>query len=116
MKISEEEKLLRKIDDELQILKDTQSVQSRRITELTRERSELEKAIRKQKPFGITITDHAIVRYIERVYGLDTEKLKSEIISSALTENTRIIGGSGKHTYNGITFVLEKYKIVTIYQ
>ena len=116
MKPIEEEKKLKIIEEELAILKATQSVQTKRITALNLERKQLIKSIEDKKVQPISITDHALVRYIERIYGLDTEKLRKEILNQELQELAKTLGGSGKYTFNNITFVLDNYKIVTIYQ
>lgn len=97
MKPTEEERKLKSVEEELAILKATQSVQNKKVQ-------------------AISITDHALVRYIERIYGLDTEKLRKEILNQELQEIAKTLGGSGKYTFNNITFVLDNYKIVTIYQ
>lgn len=114
-RLASKESLLRKVDDELKILKNTQSVQAKRITELIKERDKLENEIKAQN-LEVTISDHALVRYIERAYKLNIEGLKNEIIKSVVPEHIIALGGNGKHTYNGVTFVLQNYKIVTIYK
>lgn len=116
MKPTEEERKLKIIEEELSILKATQSVQTKRITALSLEKKELKKSIDSKKVQPISITDHALVRYIERIYGLDTEQLRKEILNTELEELAKKLGGSGKYTFNDITFVLDNYKIITIYQ
>lgn len=39
----------------------------------------------KKKKGKVAVTDHAIVRYLQRVYGLDIEQVKNEIVD----ENVR---------------------------
>ena len=54
---------------------------------------------------SVDISDHALVRYIERVKGESLEKIRDEIRTLLSAHKDRRIPDSGYH--DGITFVLE---------
>lgn len=60
----------------------------------------------------VKITDHAVVRYIERVMGVDIDKLKEEILPTnlrvmALKEDCKI-------TLDGYRLVIKDNAVVTV--
>ena len=57
------------------------------------------------------VSDHAVLRYAERICGLDVEGLRERIWKQA-----RSAAGMGaqKTTVNGITFVIAKGVVVTV--
>lgn len=48
----------------------------------------------------IPVTDHAIVRYFERVEGRDIDKIKTEINNPELIRWYKTIGDGGKYPVN----------------
>lgn len=42
------------------------------------------------------VTEHALLRYIERIYGVDMEELKAQILTPSLASTIRKLG-SGKY-------------------
>lgn len=66
---------------------------------------------------GIYVSDHAIVRYLERVLGIDIEQLKDQIISDELLRHVEKFGTTGAFPVNGenpYLVILDKKQIVTI--
>lgn len=57
------------------------------------------------------VSDHAVLRYAERICGLDVDGLRERIWQQA-----RSAAGMGaeKTTVNGITFVIQKGVVVTV--
>ncbi len=77
--------------------------------------SDIEEEIERLKhvPDEITVTDHAIIRYMERVLGLTMEDLKKDIVS----EKLKAMAGkmqSGNFTIDGKELVMRNRAIVTI--
>lgn len=66
------------------------------------------------KPKAIKISDHAIVRYLERQAGIDIEAIRKSILESKLPDMVATLGGSGKFPVNGYQVVLKDYTVVTI--
>lgn len=88
---------------------------------IEREMGSLEEEIRRLeirlqalKPKAIKISDHAIVRYLERQCGVDVEAIRKSILESKLPEWVATVGGSGKFPVNGYQVVLKDYTVVTI--
>jgi predicted RNase H-like nuclease (RuvC/YqgF family) len=46
----------------------------------------------KRRTEKLVVSEHAILRYVERVMGLDLEEIKKKILPSDLEEKVRIIG------------------------
>lgn len=58
------------------------------------------------------VTDHAVLRYIERVYGVDVDHLRS-LIMTDLVRNA-ILAGATKVKSDGFVYVLGDNAVVTI--
>lgn len=106
------ESRIKAIQEERNILKSTISVHTKRINDLNAELKQIES--KKTKP--ITISDHAMLRYLTRIYKLDVEALRSEILNREDFKSVEILGGNGKIKLSDLTFVLQDYNIVTLYE
>ena len=63
----------------------------------------------------IGVTDHAIVRYLEKVLGIiDMEEVMNAIISPELQRQIHALGGNGTYILNGKKLNIKDYKLVTI--
>ena len=58
------------------------------------------------------ITDHALLRYIERILGLDIEACKRHICKPEIMDAIKV--GAASYTKDGITYIIEDKKVVTI--
>lgn len=64
---------------------------------------------------AILITDHALVRFFERVKGYDIEEIKKEILTESVQELIKKLGTSGEYpTGNDFSIVLRDGNVVTI--
>lgn len=65
----------------------------------------------------IHVTDHALIRYLERVKGLDRAALEAEIVTDELQGLVDQIGGSGRIPLkaSGFTVVLRDYAILSLH-
>ena len=71
---------------------------------------------------GFEVSDHAVVRWLEKVKGVDTDALRQEIASAALkakaqggNEICRAKGDAVAYTHDGFTFIVaHRNNIVTI--
>lgn len=66
------------------------------------------------KPKAIKVSDHAVLRYLERKAGLDIEAIRKSILESELPSMVAALGGSGKFPINGYQVVLKDFTVVTI--
>jgi len=59
----------------------------------------------------ITVSDHALIRYLERVKGFDLDAVRDEIADAVgpLAGN-----GATKCSVDGTTFILDGWKVLTI--
>ena len=62
----------------------------------------------------ITISEHALLRYLERVSKVDTEAVKKDIITPELIKMVETLGGNGKYPVGNITLVMRDYVVTTI--
>lgn len=82
-----------------------QKLYQRSVSDCTKQIQEVDKQIAELKKLNesdisVKITDHAIVRYLERVYGIDVDAFRKEILSDNVE---RVISFS-----NGDEFRIEK--------
>lgn len=77
---------------------------------LTGIRSSLEKRLRPApEP---RVSDHALMRYLERVYDLDFEAMRNEILSDKAKEALKM--GATAYTHNGVKFIAKDGVLVTV--
>jgi len=60
------------------------------------------------------VTDHALVRYMERVMQIDVERLRRDLLGDGRDELIRIIGTGHLHTPEGATLVVVDSKVVSV--
>lgn len=67
------------------------------------------------KPKAIKVSDHAVLRYLERQAGIDVQAIKQAILDDPkLPGFIETLGGSGKFPVNGFQVVMKDYTVVTI--
>ncbi len=64
----------------------------------------------------VEVTDHAIVRYLERVMQLDISSIREKILTEEFMKQYKFLAGSGGEYTSGENFslVVYKHRIVTI--
>lgn len=60
------------------------------------------------------VSEHAILRYLERVKGIDLIELKKEILSEKVLKMTKTLGGNGSYPNNDFKVVMKNNTVVTI--
>jgi predicted transcriptional regulator len=65
------------------------------------------------KEAGLVVTEHAMLRYLERVIGLDLNDIREEIITDQLKKQWGALG-SGKYPVKNFKVVIKQNMIVTI--
>jgi len=58
------------------------------------------------------VSDHALLRYLERVYGFDIEELRGQILSDGAKQALR--AGATGYTANGVKFKAKDGVLVTV--
>jgi len=84
------------------------------LNHLAGEIQRLKRNLEELKPKAIRVSDHAVLRYLERKAGLDVEAIRKSILESDLPAMVGALGGSGKFPINGYQVVLKDYTVVTI--
>ena len=76
---------------------------------------EVEEKIHKLKGANenIIVSEHAIIRYLERVYRLDLEKIKQEILPERIAAQAKIIG-NGRYGVIDHTLLIKDNVVVTV--
>jgi hypothetical protein len=62
----------------------------------------------------ISITEHAMLRYFERVLEYDIEEVEGKIITNELKRMVDTLGGDGTYPVGDFSVVMRNYRIVTI--
>lgn len=88
-----------------------QRAKAREIDHDIREIEERIKVCKENKDKNIILTDHALLRYIERKYNIDMDKMREEILQPNVIAAIKC-GAKALET-NGVKFVFDKRTIVT---
>ena len=76
-------------------------------------RSLLAEVERRSRPTeDVRITDHALLRYVERVFGIDVDALRREILTDGVARCIEL--GASTITVKGIQFRVKDRSIVTV--
>lgn len=59
-----------------------------------------------------SVTDHAVLRYLERVMGVDVEAIRDGLLTPEIKQAIRL--GAKSVTVQGVTFKVEGPRIVTV--
>lgn len=62
---------------------------------------------------NIIVSEHAIIRYLERVYKLDLEKIKGEILPTTIAQQAKVIG-NGRYGVVDYTLLIKDNVVVTV--
>lgn len=63
---------------------------------------------------GFKVSEHAILRYLERVEGVDIHEIEKKILTDELIDLTEKLGGSGIYPIGEVQAVLKNNTVVTI--
>jgi predicted nuclease with TOPRIM domain len=76
-------------------------------------RSLLAEVERRSRPAeDVHITDHALLRYVERVFGIDVDAVRRQILTDGVAKCIEL--GASTITVNGIQFRVKDRSIVTV--
>jgi hypothetical protein len=62
----------------------------------------------------LKVSEHAIVRYFERVKGFDIEQVEKEILSEKVLILVDKLGGNGSYPNDGFSVVMKNYTVTTV--
>lgn len=69
---------------------------------------------KKKQHHGVEITDHAIVRYLERHKGIDMNAIRSEILTETTTAYIQQLGDGKYPIGDGRRLVVKNKTVVTV--
>lgn len=97
-----------KLNGRLGVLKEDQRQINRDIDVAVKKIRSIETEIEsiKKNSTGVIISDHAIVRYVERVIGIDIDKIKQEICPESTMQNIKVLG-NGTYGVNDNEFSIK---------
>ena len=70
--------------------------------------------LQQKEHFQIEITDHAIVKYCERILEINIQKIKADILSENVIKNIKELGGQGEFISKNCILKMQNNKVVTI--
>lgn len=107
---------LKEIDKEInKLLIDRASLESKLKAKVDK-KAELEEKIEsiKKQSGQVTLSDHAILRYLERVEKVDVEAVRKKILTGQLKEFVAVVGNNGKFPIKGGKAIIKNGVIVTV--
>lgn len=63
---------------------------------------------------SLRVSEHAIVRYFERVKGFDLEQVEREILSDQVIKLVEQLGGNGTYPNEGFSVVMRNHTVTTV--
>lgn len=114
-KIKQLQSQLKKLIDDAEILKIDFLLKQKEYNEKKKLISDLEKIINDlNNKKELKVSEHAILRYLERVKGINIGEIEKEILSENVRKMVDVLGGSGKFPNNGYQVVLKDYIVTTV--
>lgn len=92
---------LGKAQADLQAAKQEQQEASRKVTRCHEIVESLKKQIDTLPKEGLVVSEHAMLRYFERVLGYDLSDIRTKIITPQTEEATKVVGSSGLFPCDG---------------
>lgn len=105
------------LKDEISAAQQQISFWKKRVSELSKAKNTIEQKLANilRKKESIEVTDHAIVRYLERIEGRDIEQLKHNIMTEKFLELYGKLGTNGEYPASDkFSVVVRERKIVTV--
>lgn len=114
-KIKSIETQLNKIKSEKDILKLEISNKQRELSLKDRLINELTDELNKLKEVKtLRISEHAILRYLERIKNLNIKDIEEDILSSDVKNLVKVLGGSGSYPNKDYKVIIKDYVVTTI--
>lgn len=104
---------LKKAQANLETLREEQRGLSRRMAEACSVVEDLQRKIAVVQDAGIVITEHAMLRFLQRVRGVDLEQVQREMLPANVEERIRTLG-SGLFPVDGFSLRVRDGQVVTV--
>ena len=83
-------------------------------TQLDHKITDIVKQIERLKAKEVVITEHAILRYVERAMGLDVEQIKDKILTEATRKAIEAMGNGKYPIDEGLKAIVKDNTIITV--
>lgn len=84
-----------RLQEEVKQLRDQVADLSRNINQKNAQMQDIDRQIASLQKKDIIVSEHAILRFIERTMGLDVEAIKAHIVSDTMKTQIAALGGKG---------------------
>lgn len=112
-----------KINTHLQEVSEEKRLIQMRMKELQEElnkKEEVEKELKKKKEYISNkeprVSDHALLRYFERIEGYNMEEIKKKILSPRVIDQMNILGSKGVYAADDFYVLVKNKTVVTVYK
>lgn len=101
-----------KLEREIKELEREKNEVCQRLNEKKKQLSNVNSSVKRLQS-NVVITEHILLRYLERVKGINMEEIKKEILDDELKKQILTLG-SGKFRRNGFRLIVKNNSIVTV--
>lgn len=110
-------KKIKTLEEVLAVCKQESSSLNRKIQGLLDEIRNLQDRNNELRSSTLTVTEHAVIRYLERVEGLDVQAIKDKLATEELQNQVSVLGG-GEYPVNidgnRVKVVVRNFKVITV--
>lgn len=100
---------------EIDLIKREQSLINERLETANRGLKKIDDELSKVKNNGrIIVSEHAVLRYIERNLGIDVKEIESQIITESVIEQYKILGNGKYPIGDGLKAVIKDNVVLTV--
>jgi hypothetical protein len=93
------------------MLKNTQREYDHKLASIKKMKEEIAKI---SEVKALKVSEHAIVRYFERVKGFDIANIEKEILSDSVVGLVEKLGGSGTYPNDEFSVIIKDFTVTTI--
>lgn len=96
------------IEREKELVEERLDIATKRLNEMKKELNELKKNKK------MIVSEHAILRYLERILGLDLKVIENEILTDDVVKQYKVLGNGKYPMGNGYKAVIKDNVVLTI--
>jgi hypothetical protein len=103
-----------KLNVGIDFLKKDISHNQRELADKVRVRDGIKKKIESLESKEVLVSEHAMLRYFERVLGHDLEQIKKDIVTDKIKNMLEVTGPSGTFPADGFKVIIKNGKVVSV--
>lgn len=106
---------MRALEGDAEALKVDLNTKNREYREKINNIKQLQHEVDKLESNGqIKVSEHAIIRYLERVRGIDISEVEREILDDQVVDLVGKLGGNGTYPAKGFRVIIRNYTVTTV--